>query len=354
MLSKELFDFTVLDRADVPFVLLDEFLKTWDGVLDAIFFFRDDEFPPIDGLVRDMGLKAPDQDKWFRSPISITRGCRQDKILRLRKMLKPYRYVGMLSYDDFTLQTHRLAGTLLLNCGSDLCCHAFNDHSILLRTSPQVRKLADAYIRKAIGKRERFVASHVRPMPDDCVKLWQSPEEDLDPIQLKEICRNDFMYSSGTSPCCDFHDVPGMRLYNTTTVFIMTHPTIRPRVARMLKAGGINAAFLDLSDLMSINMEAARPLRSPMSFSLLAIVEEAVAADARAFLGTAESSMTGMIVQRLHPSTPCPQERIARELNPRHCYFFSPRPSNELMPRRITNLYANRDMEGQEATFKRR
>ncbi|EFJ39283.1 hypothetical protein VOLCADRAFT_101155 [Volvox carteri f. nagariensis] len=105
------------------------------------------------------------------------------------------------------------------------------------------------------------------------------------------------MYSSGTSPCCDFHDVPGMRLYNTTTVFIMTHPTIRPRVARMLKAGGINAAFLDLSDLMSINMEAARPLRSPMSFSLLAIVEEAVAADARAFLGTAESSMTGMIVQ---------------------------------------------------------
>lgn len=31
-------------------------------------------------------------------------------------------------------------------------------------------------------------------MPDDCVELWKRPEEDLDPKQLEEICRTDFMY----------------------------------------------------------------------------------------------------------------------------------------------------------------
>ncbi|EFJ43786.1 hypothetical protein VOLCADRAFT_95915 [Volvox carteri f. nagariensis] len=237
----------------------------------------------VEKLAKHMGLKAPPEDKWLRSPIGALQGCTLDQVLQLRETLKPYRHVGVLSYNQFALQTHRLAGTLLLNCSSDLCCHSYRNHSVLLRHSAQ-------------------------------------------------------------------------RLYNTTAVFIMTHPTIRPRVARMLKAGGINAAFLDLSDLMSINMEAARPLRSPMSFSLLAIVEEAVAADARAFLGTAESSMTGMIVQLSEhplyfvPSVPClvhddscwGQERIARGLDPSDCYFFS---DSSMNPNRVTDFYVRWEAE---------
>lgn len=33
-----------------------------------------------------------------------------EQVQELRKLLLPYRYVGFLCYDDFALQTHKLAG----------------------------------------------------------------------------------------------------------------------------------------------------------------------------------------------------------------------------------------------------
>jgi hypothetical protein len=56
-------------------------------------------------------------------------------------MLRPYQYVGMLCYDDFALQTHKLAGTLLSDCGSDMCCQAYKERSLLLHKSPKVRPI---------------------------------------------------------------------------------------------------------------------------------------------------------------------------------------------------------------------
>ena len=180
------------------------------------------------------------------------------------------------------------------------------------------------------------------------------------------------------------------RKHNISTVFIMTHPVIRPRVFRMLKvrqqagisnsqtdtqnsnshhstthththththtrarthtvvllhrihclcalfslcslththmhthahtcthmhthtraqAGGISPVYMDMAELNASlhrqpspqqqQQQAGRGPRitTPLSVSLLAVVEEAVSAAATVFLGTAESSMTGMIVQ---------------------------------------------------------
>ncbi|GLI71237.1 hypothetical protein VaNZ11_016358 [Volvox africanus] len=327
MFSKELFDNKILRSSNLSYILLDDLRKTWDGVLDVILFLRDEDFPRVSSLVGDMGLKAPDQERWIRSPISVTRGCRQDQVQRLRKMLQPYRYVGMLCYDDFALQTHKLAGTLLSNCDGDLCCQSYKESSVLVRKSPQVCELAQDYIQRTIGSDRPFIAGHIRPMPDDCVKFWQSSGE-LDPIQMSDVCRNNYMYDRFV------HNFQALQeKYRTKAVFIMTHPTIRPRVAQMLKAGGIDPLFIDIADLNASIGAAKRPLRTPLSFSLLAVVEEAVSAAATAFLGTAESSMTGMIVQ----------ERIARGLDPSTSYFFSLHPSCTVLPCAVPEYYLRRD-----------
>lgn len=69
-----------------------------------------------------------------------------------------------------------------------------------------------------------------------------------------------------------------------------------PRPQLGLQAGGIQPLHLDMLDL-NASIQSLAQLKTPPSFSLLALVEEAVAACAMAFLGTAESSMTGMVVQ---------------------------------------------------------
>ncbi len=84
-----------------------------------------------------------------------------------------------------------------------------------------------------------------------------------------------------------------------------------------MQAGGINPVYMDMAELNASMHQpqptgtaatrkrgprgggAARPrgFSTPLSVSMLAVVEEAVSAAATVFLGTAESSMTGMIVQ---------------------------------------------------------
>ncbi|GFR49713.1 hypothetical protein Agub_g11867 [Astrephomene gubernaculifera] len=302
-----------------------------------------------------MGLAAPGEDKWLRSPVSVTRGCRFDQVLALRELLKPYRYVGVLCYDDFAAHTHKLAGPLLSSCGAeDACCQAYKERSVTLQLSPLLYELAGEFIQQAVGSGDsRFIAGHIRPMPDDCVTLWQSPKQELSELELEKSCRTNTMYH---------RFVPNLRslkkLYNISTVFIMTHPIIRPRVFRMLEAGGIRPLYIDIPHLNNslftesaaatgttaselsvrsrfsgVSSPGSPRLRTPMSFSLLALVEEAVAAAATVFLGTGESSMTGMIVQ----------ERLSRGSSPHDVYFLSPRTNHTVMPCRLSDFYALRE-----------
>ncbi|KAG2426206.1 hypothetical protein HXX76_013187 [Chlamydomonas incerta] len=323
---------------------------SWDGRLDAVLFFRDTEFPPVQSMLDDMGvgLQAPRRGTatWLRSPISVSRGCSAAQVEELRALLQPYRYVAMLSYDDFALQTHKLAGTLLSDCGEDLCCEAYKVRSPLFHKSERIYGLAEDFVGKAIGKDKPFMAAHIRPMPDPCVVLWQSADEDLDPKELEDTCRTDFMY---------YRLVPNMQWLikqhqhqgAASAVFIMTHPTIRPRVFRMLKAGGIDPIFIDMaqfnasvaaaeassgSSSSSGGSSGRTALRTPVSNSLLAMVEEAVAAMATVFLGTAESSMTGMIVQ----------ERLTRGLPPESTFFMSPHPNCTVAPCALRDYYTRR------------
>ena len=36
---------------------------------------------------------------------------------------------------------------------------------------------------------------HIRPMPDACVDLWKTAQDILDPKEMYDICRTDFMYN---------------------------------------------------------------------------------------------------------------------------------------------------------------
>ena len=91
-------------------------------------------------------------------------------------MVRPYRYVGMVSYDDFTLHTHQLAGSLLSNCSDDACCQAYKAHSVLLRKSPRLFQMAEEFIHATIGPRRPFiagwVAGHLLPIPN--CRYWRA------------------------------------------------------------------------------------------------------------------------------------------------------------------------------------
>ncbi|PNH01267.1 hypothetical protein TSOC_012859, partial [Tetrabaena socialis] len=319
LVTNELFDVRLLRAAGVAhsFISGAEQAGGWNRTLDALLYFRDEPFPAVTRMLDAMGLKAPPMEHWLRSPISVTRGCSHSHIRKLGRMLRPYRYVGMLCYDDFTLQTHKLAGTLLSDCGADACCQAYKEGSVALRHSLNMLDLAGSFVRQYIGADTPFLAVHIRPMPDPCVELWRQPQEELSEREMEDTCRTDFMLD---------RFVPNVRAlqaaFNLSRVFVMTHPTIRPRVFRMLRAAGIQPIYMDMKHLAtresppaggggpatagggepapagSDNGGGPAPLaRSAPSFSLLAMVEEAVAAAATVFLGTAESSMTGMVVQ---------------------------------------------------------
>ncbi|GFR52195.1 hypothetical protein Agub_g14733, partial [Astrephomene gubernaculifera] len=66
-----------------------------------------------------------------------------------------------------------------------------------------------------------------------------------------------------------------------------------------------------------------------LTFSHLAMVEEAVCARAKVFVGTKESSMTGTIVQ----------ERLAHQLPPGDSYCFFRRPGFEQRPISVPEYY---------------
>ncbi|PNW79651.1 hypothetical protein CHLRE_08g361600v5 [Chlamydomonas reinhardtii] len=326
MLLDELFDLDAISKAGVSFVQLHQLRKQWDGQLDVLLYFREEKFPAVRRLVsRHMGLQPPEQEHWLRSPISMQKGCSSTQVAELRSMLRPYRFVAMLSYDDFALQTHKLAGTLLSDCGADMCCEAYKQKGPLLRKSDRIQELAQDFISTSIGKGKPYIAGHIRPMPDACVDLWKTAQDILDPKEMYDICRTDFMYN---------RFVPNLqalqKVYNTSTVFIMTHPLIRPRVFRMLKAGGIDPVFMDMEHFAAaLRRPGAAPLATPLSFSLLAMAEEAVSAAAVAFLGTAESSMTGMIVQ----------ERLAHGGAPQHTYYMAEEPACADLPCPLPRYY---------------
>lgn len=49
MRSNELFDLPSLEKSKIKYILLDNLLKDWDGALDAVLFFRNEEFPQASG-----------------------------------------------------------------------------------------------------------------------------------------------------------------------------------------------------------------------------------------------------------------------------------------------------------------
>ncbi|PNH07178.1 hypothetical protein TSOC_006413, partial [Tetrabaena socialis] len=349
MVFEELFDREALRAGGVDHVLLRE-LRTsggWGGNLSAVVCFRDYHWPPIRRMATLLGLTAPAEDAWLRSPASSTRGCSDAAVEQLRRLVQPFKFVGIVTFNDFTYPTSVLAGTLLLDCGGDACCQAYKEGSPSLRMSPQLLQLADGFVRAHAGGEQGrgFVASHIRPYPDLCVELWRLPKEELSYREVRRACMNDYLYEGL---------LPGLQAllhrFNTSSLFVMAHPAVRPRVFRMLEAANIRPVVMGMHHLEGvasplvaasdrpngtaerIRAVAAAPpglLRSPASFSLLAMVEEAVAVAAAAFLGTAESSMTGAIMQ----------ERLAQGLAPASNFYFAPQSACRATPCPLPHFY---------------
>ncbi len=157
------------------------------------------------------GLEPPRDKLWFSSPLRASTGCSQELLQQLYDMLLPYDVVGVQTFHGLFSTSQVLAGPM--ECdehsgGGDagdqgetgerggssadggssansnrgkgsMCCDAFQRASGLLRKSKWVLDTAQEFVEARIGKGARFVAAHVRPYPDPCVRTWALGAEEL-------------------------------------------------------------------------------------------------------------------------------------------------------------------------------
>ncbi|KXZ47728.1 hypothetical protein GPECTOR_33g610 [Gonium pectorale] len=216
------------------------------------------------GLIKEQGFQGPPEREWIVSPVTSWDGCTEDRIAELRKLIAPYKVVGVQTFHGLLYGSQWLAGPLLVPC-RDTCCRVYKELASSLRKSQLLFDMADRFIRERLGGIQ-FVPS------------------------IKHL----------------------MAKYRTNTTFVMCHPKVRSVVQSQLRRAGVEPLFMDLKDINSSATGGSGAMATNVSYSLLAMVEEAVCIRAKAFVGTKESSMTGTIVQ----------ERLGHGVPPEDSYSF--------------------------------
>ncbi|KXZ47729.1 hypothetical protein GPECTOR_33g611 [Gonium pectorale] len=302
----------------------------WSGTLDAVLLLAAPDQPRLvemmPSTIRAMGLKTPPPDRWLTSPVACWFGCTPDRIAQLRALIAPHRVVGVVTSHGLLYGSHWLAGPMLLSC-KDACCQAYKDTALHLRMSPAIYTMADRFARGALGG-QPFLAAHVRPFPDGCVRLWSRPGMLQDMDRVKRICGNWYL-AERLAPSMKHL----MRKYGVSRLFIMAHPKVRANVLLLFSQMGIKPVFMDFEDVAP--SEGAATSAAPtanMSISLLGLVEVALCTRARAFVGTKESSMTATVIH----------ERISQnasrdESHDSYCFFR--RPAYNARPIPIKDWY---------------
>ncbi|PNW74191.1 hypothetical protein CHLRE_13g588850v5 [Chlamydomonas reinhardtii] len=324
MLFKELFDVAHV-KANADAVLMAELPAAlgrpeWAGEMDAALLLVPPDQRMGKASLASQLLKPVPDNKWLQSPVSAWRGCSPEQVAELKQLVAPYQVLGVQTFHGLVYGSQWLAGPFPLEC-EDECCRAFKQMASFIRKSPAIYDMANTYIQERMGDKP-YVAAHVRPYPDPCVKIWTQNDTADRTDKVNQYCNNEYLL---------YRFAPSikhlMTEYKIDTAFVMTHPKVREVVRSSLAAAGITPLFMDLPDL---KMPAGdKALSTGLTFSLLAMVEEAVCAQAKAFVGTKESSMSATIIL----------ERIGHGLDLNDSYTFFRRLGYEEKPITIPGWY---------------
>ncbi|KAJ9513651.1 hypothetical protein QJQ45_015399 [Haematococcus lacustris] len=151
-----------------------------------------------------------------------------------------------------------------------------------LRANMWLRSLASVWVQKHIGT-TRYLALHIRPQSDVCFSYWKTRKFDSALMWKDNHCWRGHE---------DLHLTFAARTraallkHNISTLFVMSHPKIRPFIKDKMKEVGLHPTFMDDSQV------AALAGCRDTSSTFLALVEM----QSTVLLGTAASSITETVV----------------------------------------------------------
>lgn len=172
----------------------------------------------------------------------------------------------------------------------------------MLGKSAHIQRLVDTFVAREL-RNNRFVALHVRPYPDACIKIWQRRTIDRQQAEHKGAClhpANKFSLDLILGPAM----AAAMRTVGASLpLFVMADPRIRHNVDRLLRQHGLQPKYLSLDTVMH---DAAAD----------AAEGEAAAAASAGAAGAASGQVPMLISQAVLSDAPSPNAGSARTPKP--------------------------------------
>ncbi|PNW86028.1 hypothetical protein CHLRE_03g206705v5 [Chlamydomonas reinhardtii] len=269
------FDFDHLSRHQSVVTLAERLQAGWDAQLDAVAHFG----PKFLAQIKNArALNVSDERAEY---IDFERfDCSADQMEAMKERLMAHEVVAFIVYENIV----RDAGHgIKLRVTGELCHDEYLRVSAQLTKSEALVELATEFRAKRLGGgTEPYMAIHVRPYPDTCLYLWKRDKYNIE--QAARSCKNKNLYNVFVQ-----QTVKAMKARKLKSLFVMSYPDLRPRISAMFGEVGVSPIYYSEADL-----EEAVGYKS---VSLLGMVEEEIAYEADAFIGTSYSSMSSIIMQ---------------------------------------------------------
>ncbi|KAG2489413.1 hypothetical protein HYH03_012052 [Edaphochlamys debaryana] len=296
---KLVFDFDLLSRYHSIVTLEELRAEGWDGHLGAIGHFGRAIWSWI--KVARYELNATDESAKY---IEFGKfDCSAPFLQRMAKELLPYKVVGVPLANK--VLSNAMYGVALKWNGAR-CHDMYLQASGHLVKSKRVGSIAHSFREKRLGGADApYVAVHVRPYTDLCLQWWHKDTYDKD--KAAGHCKNGHLYLVFVN-----ETVQHMRRLEETVgrgkakLFVMSYPELKRVITKMYREAGLRPIFYEQKDLEA-------ELGRKTSISMLGMVEQEIAYQANIFIGSAPSSMTGMVQQ----------ERFARGIPMENTVVFS-------------------------------
>ncbi|KAG2489412.1 hypothetical protein HYH03_012051 [Edaphochlamys debaryana] len=295
---KLLYDFDYLAQHHSVVSLEELRAEGWDGRIEAVGHFGKAIWSWIKMTV-ELNVTA-------ESATYIEFGrfdCTKSVVQRMAKKFMPYKVVGVPLAQKVV--PNSMYGVELKWTGKQ-CHDMYLQASGHLIKSSRMRNITRRFRETKLGGADTpYIAAHIRPYTDLCLKWWH--KETYDKAKAAGDCKNGHLYLVFVN-----ETVQHMRRLEETVgrgkakLFIMSYPELKDVITKMYEKVGLHPFFYEMSDLEA-------ELGYKTSISMLGMVEQEISYQANIFIGSSISSMTGMVMQ----------ERFARGIPMENTPVFS-------------------------------
>ncbi|KAL6751108.1 hypothetical protein V8C86DRAFT_2789050 [Haematococcus lacustris] len=263
--------------------------KGWDGVVDALVYPNTSYSLPALLPYLTMTQQAANSQMYHDLSIIPTNDrlhCKPAEIKKLADKTRRFTVVMMMVMVIGDGEVVDLAADAVKPRPAPGCWQDLWEANRRLRANMWLRSLASVWVQKHIGT-TRYLALHIRPQSDVCFSYWKTRKFDSALMWKDNHCWRGHE---------DLHLTFAARTraallkHNISTLFVMSHPKIRPFIKDKMKEVGLHPTFMDDSQV------AALAGCRDTSSTFLALVEMQVGVQSTVLLGTAASSITETVV----------------------------------------------------------